>query len=451
MKAPIFLLAALIASVVTFAMPVAENVTFSQDAKHVVTITYTLTEAPAIVTLDIQTNVTGDVWASIGAANVAPGVTSDSEAYRKVTGAGTHTIKWCPFRSWLGESERDNLPVGKVRAVVTAWTMDNPPDYMVVDISDKAKPNSWRYYPDVGSVPGGVLDNESYRRTALLMRKILAKDVTWMMGAIGENGRQNNETTRAVTLTNDYYMAVFETTQEQWRQVMGDWPVTESKNNTGSCTFTNALYRAMRPAQNISYNEIRTSGDYNTYNAGNDFPNAPHANSFLGKLRTRTGIDFDLPGEAQWEYACRAGMGEGLWNDGSVIVVDEMPGRHNGNGGALGNGIDYSCGPENGTAICGSYAPNRWGLYDMHGNMGEWCLDWFQDLVPTGLDYRVNISLTDPSKRFDGTAESYAQKVKRGGNYGYTYTACRSAARNKDAPHVQYFNIGCRVICPFEK
>ena len=119
MKAPIFLLAALIASVVTFAMPVAENVTFSQDAKHVVTITYTLTEAPAIVTLDIQTNVTGDVWASIGAANVAPGVTSDSEAYRKVTGAGTHTIKWCPFRSWLGESERDNLPVGKVRAVVT--------------------------------------------------------------------------------------------------------------------------------------------------------------------------------------------------------------------------------------------------------------------------------------------------------------------------------------------
>ena len=162
MKASIFLLVAL-TTASAIAVPVAENVTFNQDAKHVVTITYTLTETPAIVTLDIQTNVTGDVWASIGTANVAPGVTSDSEAYCKVTGSGTHTIRWYPYRSWLGESDRDNIPEGKVRAVVTAWSMDNPPDYRVVDISDKAKPNTWRYYPDADSVPGGVLDNEAYR------------------------------------------------------------------------------------------------------------------------------------------------------------------------------------------------------------------------------------------------------------------------------------------------
>ena len=450
MKTSVLLFATLTAAA-TFAVPVAENVTFYQDNVNAVTITYTLTETPAIVTLDIQTNVTGDVWASIGNDNIVPGLMSNSEANCKVSGSGTHTITWRPYRSWPADDPEGNLPAGKIRAVVTAWAMENPPDYMVVNIASNAKPNTWRYYPDAGSVPGGVLGNEAYRKTALLMRKILAKDVAWMMGAIGENGRVTNETSRAVTLTNDYYMAVFETTQEQWRQVMGDWPVTESKNNTGSFTFTNALYRAMRPAQNISYNEIRTSGSYSTYNAGNDFPNAPHADSFLGKLKTRTGIDFDLPGEAQWEYACRAGMGEGLWNDGSVVAVDEMPGRHNGNGGAFGVGIDFSCGPDYGTAICGSYAPNKWGLYDMHGNMGEWCLDWMQELVPKGLDYRVNVNPADPSKRYDGTAESYAQKVKRGGNYGYTYTACRSSSRNKDGPQVQYFNIGCRVICPFER
>ena len=268
MKASIFLLAAL-TTASTIAVPVAENVTFNQDAKHVVTITYTLTETPAIVTLDIQTNVTGDVWASIGTANVAPGVTSDSEAYSKVTGSGTHTIKWRPYRSWPSESERDNLPAGKVRAVVTAWSLDNPPDYMVVDISDKAQPNTRRYYPDVDSVPGGVLDNEAYRKTALLMRKILAKDVTWTMGSIGEDGRNTNETSRVVTLTNDYYMAVFETTQEQWRQVMGAW---NADSGSGSYSHTNALYRAMRPAQNISYNEIRTSGIYNSYDVATNIP-----------------------------------------------------------------------------------------------------------------------------------------------------------------------------------
>ena len=450
MKHQTFLLAAL-AAAAAFAVPVAENVTFTQDNLNVATITYTLTETPAIVTLDIETNVTGDVWASIGAANVAPAVSFDSDAYRKVTGSGTHRITWRPYRFWSSDGPEGNIPADKIRAVVKAWTLDNPPDYMAVDISDGARPNTWRYYPDADSVPGGVLGNEAYRRTSLLMRKILAKDVTWMMGAIAENGRVPAETTRAVTLTNDYYMAVFETTQEQWRQVMGDWPVTESKNNPGSFTFTNALYRAMRPAQNISYNEIRTSGIYSTYNVGNEYPNPPHADSFLGRLRTRTGIDFDLPCEAQWEYACRAGMGESLWNDGSVIAVDEMPGRHNGNGGALGDGIDYSCGPENGTAICGSYAPSKWGLYDMHGNMGEWCVDWYQEKVPMGLGGRANIDPSDSSKRFDGTDPEYLWKPKRSGNYGYVYTYCRSSSRNKDPVYTQYFNIGCRVICPFEK
>ena len=437
------LLPAMLTAVATFAVPVAENVTFVQNAKHVVNITYTLTESPAIVTLDIQTNVTGDVWASIGTGNIVPGLAANSEAYRKVNGTGSHTIQWRPYRSWPG----DNLPAGKVRAVVTAWSLDNPPDYMVVDISTAAQPNTWRYYPDADSVPGGVLGNEAYRKTSLLMRKILAKDVTWTMGSIGEEGRNTNETSRVVALADDYYMAVFETTQEQWRQVMGAW---NADSGSGSYSHTNALYRAMRPAQNISYNEVRTSGIYNSYNVAYEYPNPPHAESFLGKLKTRTGIDFDLPSEAQWEFACRAGNGEGYWGDGSIYMGSTMPGRHLDNGGS--GGSDGSVGPETGTAICGSYAPTRWGIYDMHGNVAELCIDWFQATVPADIGSKPNINPANPAQCLDGTSfsGSYMPKTKRGGSFGHGAYQARSASRNADSVNTRYYNFGCRVICPFE-
>ncbi|MBQ3287853.1 MAG: SUMF1/EgtB/PvdO family nonheme iron enzyme [Kiritimatiellae bacterium] len=448
MKTSVLLFATLTAAA-AFAVPVAENVTFYQDNVNTVTITYTLTETPAIVTLDIQTNVTGDVWASIGNDNIVPGLMSSSEANCKVSGSGTHTITWRPCRSWPADDPEGNLPAGKIRAVVTAWAMDNPPDYMVVNIAANANPNTWRYYPDADSVPGGVTNNTAYRQTALLMRKILAKDVTWTMGSVAEDGRGTNETSRVVALTNDYYMAVFETTQEQWRQVMGDWPWVGTE---GSYTQTNALYRAMRPAQNISYNEIRTSGTYDSYNVGNEYPNPPHGNSFLGKLKTRTGIDFDLPSEAQWEFACRAGNGEGYWGDGSIYMGSTIPGRHIDNGGR--GGSDGNCGPETGPAICGSYAPNSWGLYDMHGNVAELCIDWYQVLVPANIGANPNIDISNPAYCFDGTTTftgSYKPKTKRGGSFAHGAYNARSAARNADSVSTRYLNFGCRVICPFER
>lgn len=109
MKTSVLLFATLTAAA-TFAVPVAENVTFYQDNVNTVTITYTLTETPAIVTLDIQTNVTGDVWASIGNDNIVPGLMSSSEANCKVSGSGTHTITWRPCRSWPADDPEGNLP-----------------------------------------------------------------------------------------------------------------------------------------------------------------------------------------------------------------------------------------------------------------------------------------------------------------------------------------------------
>ena len=421
-------LVAVLASAMVSASPTA-TITSSTFSDDVLTVTCTL-DAPAVVTFDIQTN-----GASIGGAAVLPGIISGHDVlWRKVLPAeGPFTVRWRPD-AWNGNA-------AEVRAVVTAWPLDNPPDYLVADISTKAKPNSQRYYPGADFVPGGVLDETRYRKTALLMRKIMAKGVTWTMGSASDN--------RPVTLTNNYYMGVFEVTKAQWAQVKGDYR-TVSGSHATNYAFTNLNYREMRPLELVAYNEIRTSGSRTTYDANYDFPNAPHGSSFLGIVRMRTGIDFDLPGEAQWEFAARAGHGAGYWGNGAADSTDNLKtlGRFNGNGGTTSN---YNCGPENGTAICGSYAPNDWGLYDMHGNVQEFCLDWhttgnISDLA--SLDYRVNIDPSDPSKRLYPSGTSGSGKEKRGGSWSQGVVT--PAMRNSEGSATQWHTNGFRVMCPVE-
>ena len=426
MKTSVTLLA-MLASALAIASPTA-TITSTMIADDVLTVEYTL-DAPAVVTFDIQAN-----GASIGGEAVVSGILHDSDVWKKVEGSGTHTIKW-RTDAWNGNAS--------INAVVTAWPLDNPPDYMVADISYYAysQTNAQRYYPSADFVPGGVLGNVRYRQTALLMRKIMAKGITWTMGSASDN--------RQVTLTNNYYMGVFEVTKAQWAQVMGGYREKSTSHND-NCAFTNLLYREMRPLEIVSYNEIRTSGSRATYNAANDFPNPPHGSSFLGVVRQRTHLDFDLPGEAQWEFAARAGHGAGYWGNGQTDSTDNLKkiGRFNGNGGSTS---DFNCGPESGTAICGSYAPNDWGLYDMHGNVNEFCLDWHVDgtiSALASLDYRVNIDPSDPSKLLYPSGTNGSAKEKRGGSW--SQNAVGPATRNKESSATQWYNNGFRVMCPVE-
>ena len=429
------LLLASLATATASAVPCAENVTFTQDGSTVA-ITYTLTEAPAIVTLDIQTNVTGDVWASIGGENIVNGISADSDVYRKVSGKETYSITWTPNRAWADH----NQTAGNIRAVVTACSLANPPDYMAVDLTELAQPNTQRYYPSADFVPGGVTNCPTYRTSMMLMRRIHARNKTFDMGSFGEYGRNaDNERTNPVTFTNDYYIGVFEVTQAQWFLIKGNWP----------SGWNNATYREMRPVGKVSYCDIRMWND-NKYYAAMDFPNPPYEGSFLYNLRARTGIDFDLPGEAQWEFACRAGHGEGEWGNGAKYdylgVVASAP-ISLGIGRTKANVASSGSGPEAGPAICGSYPPNDWGLYDMHGNISEWCLDWFTAYV--NLDYQVNIDPANPANRLSDGA-SGSEKVRRGGSYDHAIHFARSADRNKDGYATRWDPIGFRVICPVE-
>ena len=256
---------------------------------------------------------------------------------------------------------------------------------------------------------------DEYKTSKMVLRKISAG--TFMMGnPNGEVGQCPDAAQYTVTLTKDFYIGVFEVTQRQWELVMGNRP----------SYFTNNSHYATRPVEQVSYCDIREKPG-NSDDPAVEWPSnsTVNANSFMGRLRTKTGLwDIDLPTEAQWEYACRAGTTAALnsganltdvYQDASMASV----GRYYYNGDS---GVTQDCAPNAGTATVGSYPPNAWGLYDMHGNVLEWCLDWYGSYPGAS---------SDPLG-----AESHSQwgRVLRGGAYWMPAFFCRSAARSYMSP-----------------
>ena len=410
--------AALATGLAAAAAPSVTVTSLTQAADRTITVAYTLADGPAVITLDIETNSTS--WASIGGKDLCR---AQGDVW-KLVNAAAGTIIWRPS----GDAILPIFPAGEVRAVVTAWPTNDPPTYMVVDLTENAA-ERLRYYQNADFVPGGVLSNTDYRISKMLMRKIPAAGVTWTMGSVTEGGYAN-EAPHTVTLADNYYLACFTLTEAQGQLVTGQTAANLSN-------FT--IEGAMRPCTKISYIYARE----NTYNVNTDtgatykYPNAPHPWSFLGRLRARTGnlVDFDLPSEAQWEYACRAGTGDGHWNDGGLIATDPMPGRYGANGGSaarIGSSwppVFREVGPTNGTAVVGSYAPNAWGLYDMHGNALEWCLDWYAADIST-LNGAVN---ANGLYLADGTTAG-ENRVRRSGYFLSGINDCRSATRGSAGP-----------------
>ena len=405
--------------------PEVSNVTMTQGSGRKVTITYELNNAPngAVVTLDVETNAAENAWVSIGGEAV---FNAQGAVWRKVTsddadGNNTYTITWRPDLSWEGHNV--TLADGGARAVVTAWALDNTPDYMVVDITATGGADKQTYYPAADFVPGGV-SNSLYKTGSLLMRKIMAKDVTWMMGSVAEEGRNaTRETSHQVTLTNNYYIGIYPVTLTQWQQVAGYTPTKPTET-------TQDL--PMAPVAYVSYTDIRQGkGTASTAASatGGVYPAEPYEDSFLGLLLTKTGLDFDLPSEAQWEFAARAGNGEGYWGNGSKMSIAA---NKDVNLAKLGR---YQYNREDGQtrAIVGSYAPNAWGLYDVHGNVWEWCLDRYADNI-TGLNGAVKT----------GSSGNCSQ---RGGAWSAVAGNCRPAYRASASPTGRSSTDGFRLVC----
>jgi len=250
------------------------------------------------------------------------------------------------------------------------------------------------------------LSDPAVKTTELWLRRIPAG--TFTMGSPPNEPYRGgvNETEHQVTLTQDFYIGVFQMTQKQYELVMGYNP-SDYKGDA-------------RPVEMASYDDVRG------VLLGSQWPanNQVDASSFMGKLRAKTGLTFDLPTEAQWEYACRAGTTTALNNgkymttdDGSCPNVAEVArfGATSVTGGTAWDGKGGYSG--NFHTVVGMYKPNNWGLYDMHGNLWEWCLDYYD-----GTDYSAQ-AVTDPRGIVSGP-----QRVYRGA--GYATILVSSARRN---------------------
>ena len=324
----------------TSATPTVSNVTIAQDAATKrVTVTYDLDE-DAIVTAAF----------TVGGAALPVPATVAGDVNRLIAAGTGKTIVWNPSLDWPLQS------AAEVSATVSAWTKEVPPDYLAVKLFDDGVGAKRWYYATAGDIPGGAT-NRLYKSDYLLMRRIPAKGVKSRLGNDSTRTIAGpNSQTHLVSFTNDWYMAVYEFTEAQYRYVGG--------GRSAGPYFTGSDY-----ADEHSYLPM-TGIFYKNHLRGNVGAAAePTAASLLGQLRTLTGIaTFDLPTDAQWEFSCRAKTATTL-NDGTDTAW-------NGTGVNNMNRVAWSNKNAGGRPHeVGTKAPNGWGLYDMLGNAAEWARD----------------------------------------------------------------------------
>lgn len=253
----------------------------------------------------------------------------------------------------------------------------------------------------IPTVPGLVLDEAS---SGKIIQMKLAGEVTmkfcfcppgsFMMGSpTSEDGRGSDENQVQAQFSKGFWMGDKEVTQEQWKAVMG----------------TDIEYQRQVAGQR----EPRGLGaDYPMY-----FVSWVDAQEFISKLNMRVpplrDWRFSLPTEAQWEYACRAGS-ENTYAFGRTLTTKQA---------------NFSNGTQ--TGVVASYLPNAWGLYDMHGNVKEWCLDWHAETLRDGMN---------PVGASQGIFHT-----ARGGSWSDDVVGCRAAIRSKELPGQRNGNLGFRI------
>ena len=340
--------------------------------------------------VDIAYTVSGDIAAAANAQAAIPSLkvtATDQETGTSYTATslsgdtglseGTHSLVW--------DMDAQGLAFVSTNVVFSVSCETVSATYCVIDLSAGSSTSS---YPVtyLASPPSGGFNVDEYKMTKLVLKRMEAGSFN-----MGENQDVS------VTLTKPFFIGLFEMTQKQWELVSGSNPSNFSDDK--------------RPVEKVSYNAIRGSTNGAQWPASN----AVDSSSFLGKLRARTGLDFDLPTEAQWEYACRAGT-----------TTTYSYGNSD-----SGNYMWYASNSLSQTHEVGTKSPNPWGLYDMHGNVWEWCLDQYASSLAGG---------TDPKGSSSG---SY--RVLRGGGWYNNAPGCTSSLRYSYTPSNEYYNFGFRL------
>lgn len=348
---------------------------------------------------------------------------------------------------WAGGNGAANVPADSilglqrakaevVPALVAARAWDGlpaglpPPPALVSAAESAAQAGNWsevqlrlnqidRLIPRSGLLESLRVQLESLEVTGKPKRNQEGMEMIWvkpgdfLMGSTQEELKRfklkkSDETQHKVVLTRGFWLAKTELTQAQWQSVMG-------KNEP---TYASSGLKA--PIENISWNQAME-----------------YCRRLTDLERARGTIppdwEYNLPTEAQWEYACRAGSVDAYSFGDDPSDLCKFANYSNKSGGFANADMDHEDGHQY-TAPVGIYPPNAWGFHDMHGNVWEWCRD---SMDPENPDY-VHEDATDP------LASAGDHRVYRGGGFRHTAANCRSAVRRGNAPDNRRSAVGFR-------
>ena len=401
-------------------------------------VDYTLANHPGIVRMDVLTN---DV--SIGANHLATFTGDYSVTETDVVQPGTHTFRWRARKDW-----RANLASNatiRLSAYYTNQIDQIPGVYMKIDLDGGQSAAS---YPVSYTLAGPSTDDAGHASNTndmdryLWLRRVGSTGpATYTQGSTTYGSLIDNkgsaETIRQVTLGEGFFAGVFPVTVAQYVRVI-------AKNISSQNSQDGSHYV---PVNYVSYEDVRGS----VTTDGVDWPNTGHGkvgeSSFLHALRSRTGLEFDLPTEAQWEFLCRAGTDSDFYDGsdlsptnyyiGTTLVQNIQYDVHLAELGWFGSSTDVGTGNATGAQKVGQKNPNAWGIYDCYGNVWEWCLDWNQSLTASAV--------TDPVGASSGSA-----RVLRGGCWSSSAAFCRSAKRHSNTPSNRNGLLGFRLVCAFQ-
>ncbi len=214
------------------------------------------------------------------------------------------------------------------------------------------------------------------------MKFRLIRPGSFVMGS--DKGEPDEEPAHEVTLTEAFYIGVYEVTQKEWEKIMGQNPSYFKGDNN--------------PVERVSWDD---------------------AQEFARRLSQKEDVAYRLPTEGEWEYACRAGTKTSYYW---------------GQDGEIGDYAWYTRNSANSTHAVGQRKPNAWGLYDMSGNVYEWCQDWYADKYPQ----ERQVDPTGPN--------SGSHRVLRGGSWANYARICRSAYRGRHSPYLRFRLLGFRLV-----
>jgi sulfatase modifying factor 1 len=238
---------------------------------------------------------------------------------------------------------------------------------------------------------------------------------SFVMGSpVSEIGRSDNEMQREVTFPNGFWVLETEVTQEMWTSIFNRNPSWYSETGTGASRVKH-IETGMLPVEQVTWKE---------------------AVEFCNEFRNISGLHTVLPTEAEWEYACRAGS-ESAYSFGDIIHPEDA----NYDDSDAQDMVQKRKAIRNPYPV-GSFEPNKWGLFDMHGNVAEWCRDSYRDPEPDSATPSGSPELGENAAE----SEIETSRVFRGGAWYLDAGCCRSAYRYGIDPDTRAYYLGFRMV-----